>query len=102
MNNIYGHNLPEGILLGYLLLINLLGFYFMWSDKRKAIKGAWRTPESTLMFIAIMGGSVGALLGMKKFRHKTKHPKFYIGIPVILVVQVLVLIGVILDGIMKI
>lgn len=77
------------VILGYLLIMNLIGFYSMWSDKKKAKKGAWRTPESTLMLIAIIGGSVGSLLGMKKFRHKTKHPKFYIGIPVILILQVI-------------
>ncbi|SET36944.1 DUF1294 domain-containing protein [[Clostridium] polysaccharolyticum] len=73
---------------GYVLLINLIGYYSMWSDKRKAKKGAWRTPESTLIMIAVLGGSLGSLMGMKKFRHKTKHLKFYVGIPVILVVQV--------------
>lgn len=77
------------VILGYLLIMNLIGFYSMWSDKKKAKKGAWRTPESTLMLIAIIGGSVGSLLGIKKFRHKTKHPKFYIGIPVILILQVI-------------
>lgn len=79
-------------ILGYLIIMNLIGFYSMWSDKQKAKKGAWRTPEANLMLIAILGGSLGSLLGMKKFRHKTKHPKFCIGIPVILVVQVIVIV----------
>lgn len=77
---------------GYLIFVNLVGFYSMWSDKRKAKKGAWRIPESELMGIALLGGSVGSWLGMKKFRHKTKHPKFYIGIPVIIKWQMVCII----------
>lgn len=72
----------------YLLLINALAWLLMLVDKQKARKKKWRIPERTLMGAAVLGGSVGALLGMYTFRHKTKHPKFYIGIPVILVVQI--------------
>ena len=60
----------------------------MLIDKRKAQKGAWRIPEATLLTIAAIGGSMGALLGMYHFHHKTKHPKFTVGIPLILVAQV--------------
>lgn len=74
--------------LAYLVIMNLIGFVSMWSDKRKAKLGKWRTPESRLIMIAVLGGSVGSLLGMKKFRHKTKHAKFYVGIPVILMIQI--------------
>lgn len=74
--------------LAYLVIMNLIGFVSMWSDKRKAKLGKWRTPESRLIMIAVLGGSVGSLLGMKKFRHKTKHAKFYVGIPVILTIQI--------------
>lgn len=72
----------------YLLLINALAWLLMLVDKQKARKKKWRIPERTLMGAAFLGGSVGALVGMYTFRHKTKHPKFYIGIPVILVVQI--------------
>lgn len=72
----------------YLLIINALGFILMLTDKYKARKNKWRIPEATLMIVAALGGSVGSLLGMYTIRHKTKHPKFTVGIPVILVLQV--------------
>lgn len=75
-------------LLAYLLLINALGFALMLIDKWKAEKNRWRIPEATLMGVALLGGSIGSLLGMYTVRHKTKHIKFTVGIPVILVVQV--------------
>ena len=71
----------------YLFLVNAAGFLFMLADKQRARKKQWRIPEATLMGIAAMGGSIGALLGMYAFHHKTRHPKFYIGIPVLLVMQ---------------
>lgn len=71
----------------YLLLINAAAFFLMLADKHKARKNKWRIPERTLLGAALIGGSIGALAGMYTFRHKTKHPKFYIGIPVILVCQ---------------
>lgn len=74
----------------YLVLINLLSFIAFGMDKRRAKKGAWRIPEATLLAWAIMGGSVGSGLGMLVFRHKTKHIKFALGIPLILAVQILV------------
>ena len=60
----------------------------MLADKLKAKKGAWRIPERTLIGIAVIGGSIGAIAGMNLFRHKTRHLKFSIGLPVILAVQV--------------
>ena len=75
--------------LAYLLLINALGFLFMYADKRKARKKQWRIPEATLLTVAILGGSAGCLAGMRLFHHKTRKPKFYIGIPVILAMQLL-------------
>ena len=75
-------------LLIYLLLINALGFVLMLVDKWKARKKRWRIPESTLMWIAALGGSIGSLLGMYTVRHKTKHLKFIVGIPLILVAQI--------------
>ena len=71
----------------YLLIINAVGFVLMIADKRKARKGRWRIPEATLMGVAALGGSVGSLLGMYTVRHKTKHIKFTLGIPVILILQ---------------
>lgn len=75
-------------LLVYLLLINAVGFVLMLVDKQKAKRGAWRIPEATLMGVAAIGGSIGSLIGMYTFRHKTKHPKFTIGIPAILALQI--------------
>lgn len=74
----------------YLLLINALGWLIMLADKRKARKNQWRIPERTLIAVAVMGGSLGILLGMYTWRHKTKHAKFTVGIPVILAVQILI------------
>ena len=71
----------------YLIGINILTFLIYGVDKWKAKRDKWRIPEDTLIWLAIVGGSVGALLGMYLFRHKTKHKKFLIGIPVILLVQ---------------
>lgn len=76
------------ILLVYLLLVNAAGFFIMLADKLKARRNQWRIPEATLMLVAAIGGSIGALAGMYTFRHKTKHLKFTIGIPVILAVQI--------------
>ena len=73
----------------YLLIVNALGFYMMWSDKRKAIKDAWRTPERNFFIVALIGGSVGCWAGMQTFRHKTKHIKFMVGIPMILLLQIM-------------
>lgn len=77
------------LLLLYLLLINALGFALMLADKWKARKNLWRIPEATLMTVAALGGSVGSLLGMYTVRHKTKHLKFTVGIPLILGLQLL-------------
>ncbi len=75
------------VIIGILLVINLIAFIMYGVDKAKAKRGAWRIPEATLLGIAFFGGSIGALLGMKVFRHKTKHPQFFIGVPVMLVLQ---------------
>ncbi len=72
----------------YLIVINILTFLLYGIDKWKAQKGKWRIPEETLIWLAIVGGSIGALLGMYLFRHKTKHRKFTLGIPAILLAQV--------------
>ena len=74
-------------LLYYLAFINLLLFVLMGADKAKAKRGARRFPEATLFFLAVVGGSLGGLLGMAVFRHKTLHKSFRIGFPVILIAQ---------------
>lgn len=75
------------LFLWYLLLINAAAFVLMLADKLKAQNGMWRIPERTLMGSALLGGSIGALMGMYLFRHKTRHPKFTVGIPAILIGQ---------------
>ena len=72
----------------YLLIVNAIGFVLMLGDKRMAQKKLWRIPEATLLAIAAIGGSIGSLIGMYTFRHKTKHMKFTLGIPAILALQV--------------
>lgn len=75
-------------LIIYWILINLIGFLSMWIDKRKAIKNRWRISERTLFAIAFLGGTIGSFIGMYTFHHKTKTPKFMIGIPLILLGQI--------------
>lgn len=74
-------------MLVYLILINALSLALMLADKKKARKNCWRIPERVLIGVAILGGSLGAMIGMNLFRHKTLHPKFSIGLPVIFAVQ---------------
>ena len=73
----------------YLAVVNLAGFALMGIDKWKAKRGAWRISEKTLFLPAVLGGCVGCILGMRIFRHKTKHWYFRFGLPAILVVQIL-------------
>ena len=80
------------LVLLYLLIINAAGFLLMLVDKFKAKKNRWRIPEATLMTVALVGGSIGSLLGMYTVRHKTKHPKFTVGIPVILALQIVLVV----------
>lgn len=77
------------LLIIYLILMNATGLVLMLADKIKARKNLWRIPEATLMWVAGLGGSLGIFAGMRLFRHKTLHPKFSIGVPVILAVHVL-------------
>lgn len=80
------------ILLAYILIINLIGFTSMGIDKYKARKHLWRIPEKVLFTIAIFGGSIGSNIGMYIFRHKTQHKSFVIGIPTILVLQLILIV----------
>ena len=81
-------------LIPYLIIINAVGFLLMLMDKRAAKKSAWRIPEARLMSIALSGGCLGIYGGMMLFRHKTKHPKFRIGVPLIMAAYILLFIGV--------
>lgn len=76
------------LILLYLLIINAVGVLLMLVDKLKAKKNLWRIPESTLFTAALLGGTIGCLIGMYSFRHKTKHLSFTIGMPLILIGQV--------------
>ena len=79
------------VLTAYFIIINIIALIMYGADKRKAIKNEWRISEKALIGVAVIGGSIGALLGMKMFRHKTKHLKFTIGVPLVLIIQVIIL-----------
>ena len=72
----------------YLLAVNILAFVLFGVDKQKARRNKWRIPEKTLILSAVIGGSAGAILGMRFFRHKSRKARFAIGVPVILLVQI--------------
>ena len=76
----------------YLAAINVITFIMFGADKARAAKGRWRISESALILAALLGGSTGALAGMRIFHHKTKHRKFTIGIPVILALQIILMV----------
>ena len=73
----------------YLAVINTFSFLIYGIDKLKAMKGCWRVPEAFLLLLAVAGGSIGALLGMRVWRHKTLHRKFRYGVPAIILLQLL-------------
>ena len=79
------------ILLIIIGVMSLAAFAAFGLDKYKAKAGKWRIPERTLFLLALLGGGIGAFLGMKVFRHKTRHTQFVIGIPVIMVIQAVLL-----------
>lgn len=83
---------PITFIIIYLIIINIVGFAIMGIDKRKAIKRAFRIPEATLFIVALIGGSIGSILGMNVFRHKTRHWYFVFGMPAILVLQIVLVI----------
>ena len=84
------YNADMKIMILYLIMINLAAWGLMGADKHRAKKHAWRIPERTLFAVALLGGSLGAILGMYLWHHKTKHWYFVIGMPLILVAQILV------------
>ncbi|NLC04310.1 MAG: DUF1294 domain-containing protein [Tissierellia bacterium] len=75
----------------YLILINVITFILFSLDKKRAKSRQWRIPESTLLFVSLLGGAVGGLIGMQIFKHKTKKMKFVIGMPIILVFNIMIL-----------
>lgn len=75
----------------YLIIINVIAFFLMGIDKQRAKKHAFRVPEATLFTISVIGGAIGSIIGMYTFRHKTRHPSFVYGIPIILIVQLLLI-----------
>ena len=80
------------VLTAYLVLVNAAALALMLVDKQKARRGVWRIPEATLLGIAVFGGSIGAIIGMYLFRHKTRHLKFSLGLSLILAVQIVFLL----------
>lgn len=85
-------NMSGIIAVAYLLFINLLAFVLYGVDKRKARKDKYRISESTLLWMARLGGGIGCLLGMSHFRHKTKHTRFRITVPLWTVIWVAVIV----------
>ena len=76
----------------YLIIINIIGFLVMYIDKQKAKKGKWRIPEQTLFIVTALGGGIGTIAGMYTLRHKTKKLKFTVGLPVILILEIILVI----------
>ena len=80
------------VIIIYFVIINILGFAIMGIDKNRAKKNQWRVKEKTLFLIAGIGGSVGSILGIRYFHHKTKHLKFIVGMPFLLFLHICILI----------
>ncbi len=83
----------------YIAAVNVISFIVMGVDKRRAVKRAFRVPESTLFVLAIIGGSIGSIAGMHLFHHKTRHWYFLYGMPVILALQILLVLAVVFSPI---
>lgn len=79
----------SAVLLGYLVIINLLAFFSCMIDKRRAKKRRHRISEHTLLFLSAIGGALGMLLAMRRFRHKTLHKKFTVLVPIFLILQLI-------------
>lgn len=87
------------IIILYAVAVNVVSLIMMGVDKRRAIKRAWRIPESTLFVLAIIGGSVGSIIGMHLFHHKTRHWYFLYGMPVILALQIILILALVFSPI---
>ena len=84
-------DIPLDIALQYLAVINVATFFTYGLDKWKAKRSRWRIREAALLTLAVLGGSIGAWLGMKVWHHKTQHKKFKVGIPIIIIVQAIII-----------
>lgn len=83
-------DITQGLVVCCLTVVNAVAFIVYGIDKYRARNGKWRIPEATLLMLAVVGGSVGAWLGMKTWHHKTRHRKFRYGVPAILLLQIVV------------
>ena len=83
----------------YLILLNIVGFIMSAVDKSAAKRHKWRVPEKNLFAVSLLGGAVGTLISMLLFRHKTKHKRFMIGIPLIILAQILLFVLLIIKGV---
>ena len=92
IDSIHEKAMMANALLYYLIALNVVTFLVYGIDKWKAKQGSWRISEASLLILAVIGGSIGALLGMKIWHHKTMHKKFKYGLPLILIIQI-ILIG---------
>ena len=101
MDNIYIWQTSEGhrFIIIYFIVINLIGVAAMALDKYKAKKGYWRISENMLFLITLLGGGIGTIFGMYKFRHKTKKLKFTIGLPTILIAEIIIMLVLIIKGV---
>ena len=93
MGELGGVHIGYILAISYLLLLNGIAFVLFGIDKLKARKGRWRIPERSLLVVALLGGSIGAWLGIKVWHHKTLHKKFSIGVPLIICLQIGLLVG---------
>lgn len=93
MSELGGVHIGYVLAISYLLLLNGIAFVLFGIDKLKARKGRWRIPERSLLVVALLGGSIGAWLGIKVWHHKTLHKKFSIGVPLIICLQIGLLVG---------
>ncbi len=87
------------LIILYAVAVNVASLIMMGVDKRRAIKRAWRIPESTLFVLAIIGGSIGSIIGMHLFHHKTRHWYFLYGMPVILALQIVLILALVFSPI---
>ena len=90
MNNIF-------YVISYFLIINFIGFFTMLYDKKLAIKHKFRVSEKSIFVLALLGGALGVYIGMYTFRHKTQKPRFYVGIPIIIVLQILIIVAILIE-----
>ena len=81
------------VVIAYLVMVNLVGFWMCLWDKRRAVKNLWRIPERRFFLTAVLGGGPGVLAGMYAFRHKTRHRTFTVGIPVIIIVEFILILA---------